>query len=74
VAPPAAAVNVVGAASPGGAFWSLAQHRAQLADVIGAIRERRAPAITGADGLRAVALVEAVYHSAGSQLPVDLFD
>jgi UDP-N-acetyl-2-amino-2-deoxyglucuronate dehydrogenase len=72
VAPPVAPVNTAGAASPGGAFWSLAQHRAQLADVVAAIRERRPPAITGADGLRAVALVEAVYQSARSGLPVML--
>jgi len=64
VAPPVAAASTAGAASPGGAFWSLAQHRAQLADVVDAIREGRAPAITGEDGLRAVALVEAVYESA----------
>jgi predicted dehydrogenase len=70
--PPPVAVNAAGAASPGGAFWSLEQHRAQLADVLDAIRQRRPPAITGEDGLRAVALVEAVYRSANSQLPVDL--
>jgi UDP-N-acetyl-2-amino-2-deoxyglucuronate dehydrogenase len=74
VAAPAATTSTAGAASPGGAFWSLAQHRAQLADVTEAIRARRPPAITGADGLRAVALVEAVYQSAARQAPVDLTD
>ncbi len=74
VAPPQAAPAAAGTASPGGAFWSLAQHRAQMADVVAAIRERRAPAITAEDGLRAVALVEAVYRSAQRQLPVDLID
>ena len=73
-APPPAAVNSAGAASPGGAFWSLDQHRAQLADVLDAIRRGRPPAVTGEDGLRAVALVEAVYRSANSQLGVDLID
>jgi UDP-N-acetyl-2-amino-2-deoxyglucuronate dehydrogenase len=73
-APPPAKTpaNTAGAASPGGAFWSLAQHRAQLHDVLDAIRHRRPPAITGEDGLRAVALVEAVYRSAYSQTPVDV--
>jgi UDP-N-acetyl-2-amino-2-deoxyglucuronate dehydrogenase len=71
-APPPAAANSAGASSPGGAFWSLDQHRAQLADVLQAIRMRRAPAITGQDGLRAVALVEAVYRSANTQSPVEL--
>jgi UDP-N-acetyl-2-amino-2-deoxyglucuronate dehydrogenase len=74
VAPPQAAPAAAGTASPGGAFWSLVQHRAQMADVVAAIRERRAPAITAEDGLRAVALVEAVYRSAQRQLPVDLID
>jgi UDP-N-acetyl-2-amino-2-deoxyglucuronate dehydrogenase len=69
---PAAVVNSAGAASPGGAFWSLAQHRAQLADVVAAIREGRAPAITGQDGLRAVALVEAVYEAARTGQAVTL--
>ena len=72
VAPPVAPVNTEGAASPGGAFWSLAQHRAQLADVVAAIHQRRPPAITGMDGLRAVALVEAVYESGRTGLPVTL--
>ena len=71
-APPPAAASSAGAASPGGAFWSLAQHRAQLHDVLEAIRQRRPPAITGQDGLRAVALVEAVYRSAYSQTPVEV--
>src|SRR5262245_60579184 len=38
---PASAPSLAGAASPGGAFWSLEQHRAQLEDVIDAIEERR---------------------------------
>jgi len=74
LAPPQAAPAAAGTASPGGAFWSLAQHRAQMADVVEAIRDRRAPAVTAADGLRAVELVEAVYRSAQRQLPVDLID
>jgi len=72
VAPPKPAAPTAGASSPGGAFWSLPQHRAQMADVLDAIRERRPPAITGQDGLRAVSLVEAVYESARRQRAVDL--
>jgi predicted dehydrogenase len=41
-------------------------HRTQLADVLGAIEEGRAPAVTGEDGLRAVELVDGVYQSARS--------
>jgi predicted dehydrogenase len=74
IAPPQAAPAAAGTASAGGAFWSLAQHRAQMSDVVDAIRERRAPAVTAEDGLRAVELVEAVYRSAQRQLPVDLID
>jgi UDP-N-acetyl-2-amino-2-deoxyglucuronate dehydrogenase len=72
VAPPAGSATTAGAASPGGAFWSLEQHRAQIADVLDAIRQRRPPAVTGEDGLRAVALVEAIYRSANSQLPIEV--
>lgn len=43
-----------------------AQHKAQILDVLGALAEGRPPAVTGEDGRRAVALVEAVYASAKS--------
>jgi UDP-N-acetyl-2-amino-2-deoxyglucuronate dehydrogenase len=64
-APPVAAADQpsAGAASPGAAFWSLEQHRAQLEDVLDAIETGRNPAVPGEDGLRAVELVEAIYRS-----------
>jgi predicted dehydrogenase len=34
---------------------------AQLADVCAAVRDRRAPFVTGADGLRALQLIEQCY-------------
>ena len=49
-----------------------AQHKAQILDVLGALAERREPAVTGEDGRRAVALVEAVYASAKSGAAVSL--
>ncbi len=39
-------------------------HRAQLQDVVSAIRDHRPPAITGEDGLAALALIQAAYESA----------
>jgi predicted dehydrogenase len=47
-------------------------HRTQLADVLAALDEGRAPAVTGEDGLRAVELVDGVYQSAKSNRPVSL--
>jgi len=47
-------------------------HRTQLADVLAALDEGRAPAVTGEDGLRAVELVDGVYQSARSNQPVSL--
>ena len=43
---------------------SIAHHAAQLRDVVDAIIAGHAPAITGADGLRAVGFVEAAYIAA----------
>ncbi|HYF00072.1 MAG TPA: Gfo/Idh/MocA family oxidoreductase [Planctomycetota bacterium] len=45
---------------------SHAAHRAQIADVLAALDEGRPPSVTGEDGRRAVALVEAVYRSSAS--------
>jgi predicted dehydrogenase len=36
-------------------------YRAQLDDFIGAVRERRAPFVTGESALRALAVIEAAY-------------
>jgi len=41
-----------------------------IAEFAAAIRENRAPAVTGTDGLRAVEIVEAVYRSARERQPV----
>jgi UDP-N-acetyl-2-amino-2-deoxyglucuronate dehydrogenase len=51
---------------------SFAQHKAQILDVLGALAEKRAPLVTGDDGRRAVAFVEAVYKSSASGHPVPL--
>jgi UDP-N-acetyl-2-amino-2-deoxyglucuronate dehydrogenase len=47
-------------------------HRTQLADILAALEEGRAPAVTGQDGLRAVELVDGVYQSAKLNRPVPL--
>ncbi len=57
-----------GAGVPGGI--SLAGHLRQIADLVAAVRENRAPAIDGAEGRKAVALVHAIYESAKSGRPV----
>jgi len=42
--------------------WDANSHyRAQLADFLGAIRERRAPFVTAESALRALAVIEAAY-------------
>jgi UDP-N-acetyl-2-amino-2-deoxyglucuronate dehydrogenase len=47
-------------------------HRAQLQDMVDAIANDRDPAITGADGLAAVEIIQAAYRSARSGQPVRL--
>jgi predicted dehydrogenase len=47
-------------------------HAHQLRDVIGAIREKRQPAVTGEDGRRVVAIIQGVYESGRSGRPVKL--
>jgi predicted dehydrogenase len=51
---------------------SFAHHKAQILDVLGAIAEKRPPAVTADDGRRAVALVEAVYKSSATGQAVPL--
>ncbi len=58
-----------GGASDPRAIKSLG-HRLQVADLVEAIRQRRAPAIPGEEGRRAVQLVRAIYESAVSGRPV----
>jgi len=47
-------------------------HAYQLRDVIGAIREKRPPAVTGLDGRRVVAVIQGVYESGRTGRPVAL--
>jgi predicted dehydrogenase len=61
-APVAEGSTSAGVSSP--QLASHEHHRTQLADVLRAIDEGRAPAVTGEDGLRAVELVDGVYQSA----------
>jgi UDP-N-acetyl-2-amino-2-deoxyglucuronate dehydrogenase len=49
-------------------------HAHQLLDVIGAIRDKRPPAVTALDGRRVVAIIQGVYESARSGRPVQLTD
>lgn len=58
------------AARPAYAFWGSDANRGMIAEFAAAIRENRAPAVTGTDGLRAVEIVEAVYRSARERQPV----
>src|SRR5690606_23974113 len=51
---------------------SFDNHRRQYEDFIDAIREDRPPAIDGAEGLRSVTLIEAIYESVRNKLPVRL--
>ena len=47
-------------------------HAHQLQDVIGAIREKRDPAVTGLDGYRVVAIIQGIYESTRTGRPVAL--
>ena len=47
-------------------------HRLQVEDLVGAIRENRAPFISGEEGRHAVAIVRAAYQSAESGRVVEL--
>jgi predicted dehydrogenase len=49
-------------------------HAHQLKDVIGAIREKREPSVSGVDGRRVVAIIQGVYESGRSGRPVKLTD
>jgi predicted dehydrogenase len=51
---------------------SVVGHTRQLQDFVAALRAGRAPALDGAEGRKAVALVRAVYDSAASGRPVTL--
>jgi predicted dehydrogenase len=53
------------APSPYGALPMPDGHRAQLADILGALRQGRTPPVSGEDGYRALGLVLDVYRAAG---------
>jgi UDP-N-acetyl-2-amino-2-deoxyglucuronate dehydrogenase len=61
------------AAVQGPALPSHEYHRAQLADVLSALATGHPPAVTGADGRRAVEFVDGVYRSAAAGRPVALY-
>jgi predicted dehydrogenase len=52
--------------------WGSTANRALLAEFVSAIREERAPRVTGVDGLRAVEVTVAAYRSAATGQPVSL--
>jgi predicted dehydrogenase len=47
-------------------------HAYQLRDVIGAIRDKREPAVTGLDGYRVVAIIQGIYQSSRTGKPIQL--
>jgi UDP-N-acetyl-2-amino-2-deoxyglucuronate dehydrogenase len=47
-------------------------HAHQLRDVIGAVRDKRPPAVSGEDGRRVVAIIQGVYESGRTGKPVKL--
>jgi predicted dehydrogenase len=53
-------------------FWGSDANVAMLAEFVAAIREERAPAVTGLDGLRALEVVDAAYRSVESGEPVSV--
>jgi predicted dehydrogenase len=57
------------AGRPHYAFWGSDANAGMLREFIAAARERRPPAVSGDDGLRAVAIVQAAYESARSGQP-----
>jgi predicted dehydrogenase len=58
------------AARPQLSYWGSDANAAMLREFIAAVRERRPPAVTGEDGLRAVKIVAAAYESARTGQPV----
>jgi predicted dehydrogenase len=49
-------------------------HAHQLRDVIGAVRDKRPPAVSGVDGRRVVAIIQGTYESGRTGRPVKLSD
>ncbi len=53
-------------------YWGSDPNQAMISEFAAAVREARAPSVTGFDGYKAVEIVEAVYRSAESGAPVTL--
>ncbi|MDZ4763940.1 MAG: Gfo/Idh/MocA family oxidoreductase [Chloroflexota bacterium] len=53
-------------------YWGSDSDHAMIAEFVAAIREGRAPSVTGADGYRATEIVVAAYRSAASGQPIQL--
>ncbi|MCC6612668.1 MAG: Gfo/Idh/MocA family oxidoreductase [Anaerolineae bacterium] len=60
------------AGRPHYAYWGSDANAGMLRDFIGAVSDKRAPAVSGEDGLRAVEVVLAAYESARTGQPVSL--
>lgn len=56
----------------GWAYWGSDANQAMVDEFIAAIQDKRQPAVTGYDGLKAVEVVEAAYRSAELGQPVSL--
>jgi predicted dehydrogenase len=54
-------------------YWGSDSNQAMIEEFVAAIRDQRAPAITGEDGLRAVEIVSAAYESAKIGQPVPIY-
>jgi predicted dehydrogenase len=67
----AGAVGALGAAADPAAI-EVASHAAQIADLLAAVEEGRAPAVDGQAGRDALEIVRAVYESARTSAPVRL--
>jgi predicted dehydrogenase len=65
---------VYGSGEPAASWpaWGSSPDVAMIGEFLAAIRQRREPAVTGLDGLRAVEIVEAAYRSIESGEPVRL--
>jgi len=53
-------------------YWGSDANQGMIAEFVSAIQERRAPAVTGVDGVRALEVIVAAYESARTGWPVRL--
>ncbi len=58
-----------GAADP--MAFPITWHKAQIQDMLDAVREDREPAVNGEEGIRALEIVEAIYESGRTERPVN---